>query len=628
MKSQFVALSIAAICFAAFSARAESATDPAALSYTKTIRPLLTTYCGKCHGADQAKGDISLAAFTKEDAVQSDPKLWRNVLTQLGDYTMPPKSKPQPTQAERDLLVGYLTHRLNNLDLSKLPKDPGRVTMRRLNRAEYNNTIRDLLGIESRPADVFPADGGGGGGFDNNGDTLFIPPVLMEMYLKAAGEVLAAASDDRIISSKPVAAGKDAKGAKDKRQAARESITAFASRAFRRPVEPAEVDRLMKLFNQADARGATFGAAMRLAAKGTLVSPHFLFRVEKEHPTKDAYEASDYEIASRLSYFVWASMPDAELFALAAQGKLHDDVIIDVQVRRMLKDKKSRSLAEQFGGQWLGFNALNTTAAPDRKKFPAFTPAVRDAMYEEAVEFIDSIYREDRPLLTLIDADYTFVNEPLARFYSIPKITGEEMRKISLKDANRGGVLGLAGVLTATSYPLRTSPGLRGKWVLDTLIGAPPPPPPPDVPKLPDDDAPAAGLTFRQQLEKHRANPACASCHARMDPLGFGLENFDAIGRWRTTDSTGKPVDAVGKLSTGETFTGPRELKKVLLKRKDDFTRAMTEKMLAYALGRGLETYDQAVIKRITDAVMKDGYRSTTLVAEVAKSYPMRWRKN
>ena len=623
---------VIAMVMAGVAGAARAVEPPVGTTFDKSVRPLLVKYCFNCHDADDPRGDVSLDHFKGEHVVEQDPKVWRTVLNQVAEHVMPPKAKAQPTPAERELIVGWLTHRLNNLDLSKLPKDPGRVTVRRLNRAEYNNTIRDLLGVNTRPADTFPADGGGGGGFDNNGDTLFVPPVLMEMYLKAAGEVVKAAPLERVVTMGPRPPGKDGKGGVDKRAAARESITTLATKAFRRAVEPAEIERFLKVFDVADKRGTKYEDAVRLAAKAVLVSPHFLFRIERERAgAKDAYEVSDYELASRLSYFVWASMPDDELMALAKEGKLKDGRTIDAQVRRMLKDPRSRSLAEQFGGQWLGFNALHTTATPDRRKFPQFTPALRDAMYDEAVEFVDSIFREDAPLTRLIDADYTYLNSTLARFYGMEKdkITGQEMRRVTLKDPNRGGVLGMAGILTATSYPLRTSPVLRGKWVLETLVGAPPPPAPPDVPKLPEDDAPVAGkLTFREQLEKHRTLPACASCHNRMDPLGFGLENFDAIGRWRTTDAAGKPVDAVGKLTTGEQFKGPAELKKVLLKRKDDFNRAATEKMLAYALGRGLEPYDQAAIKRIADAVAKDAYKSATLVAEVAKSYPMRWRKN
>ena len=599
------------------------AADPAAaLRFEKDVRPLLQTHCYKCHTGEKVKGDISLAPFTDDSSIQSDPKLWRTVLTQVSDYTMPPKKQTQPTVAERELLVSYITHRLNHLDLSKIKKDPGRVTIHRLNRQEYNNTLRDLLGIDVRPAETFPADGGGGGGFDNNADTLFVPPILMEMYLNAAGDALATSDFARLAPVKP-----DAR--RSKRQAARENLERFAGRAFRRPVEAQEVDRYLKLFDQADERGAGFESALNVAYKAILVSPNFLFRIEKDQPTREPYAISDVELASRLSYFIWSSMPDDELLKLAKENKLHDGPVIDAQVRRMLKDPKSKALAEYFGGQWLGVNALMTTAMPDRERFPKYTSQIRDSMYLQSIEFIDSIFREDRSILTLLDSDYTYLNQPLAALYELPRVKGEELRRVNLEGPAkiRGGILGLGAVHVITSYPLRTSPVLRGKWILETILGAPPPAPPPDVPKLAEDDSPTGALTLRQRLENHRADAACASCHARMDPLGFGLENFDPIGRWRA-DLSGHPIDAVGTLTTGESFSGPAELKKILLDKKEEFVRTFTGKLLAYALGRGLEFYDEPAIKNITDQLAGCGYKSTVLVAEIAKSYPFRYRRN
>jgi hypothetical protein len=283
--------------------------------------------------------------------------------------------------------------------------------------------------------------------------------------------------------------------------------------------------------------------------------------------------------------------------------------------------------------QWLGVTALHTTANPDRAKFPEFTTSIRDAFYEQAIAFVDSVFRQDQPVTTLIDSDYTFINKELAKFYGLerPKVKDkdDDMQRVALTDKTRarGGVLGLGAIHAVTSYPLRTSPVLRGKWILDTLIGAPPAPPPPDVPKLPEDDAPTAGLSFRQRLEKHRADNACASCHNRMDPLGFGLENFDPIGRWRN-ELAGRPVDAVGTLTSGEQFTGPNELKVILLKKKAPFARTLAQRMLAYALGRGLEAYDEAAVKKITDQLAQGEYKSTILIAEIARSYPFRYRKN
>jgi hypothetical protein len=606
-------------------ARADAPAD-----FDGKIRPLLDTYCFKCHGGEKVKSDVDLGKFKDVVAIQRDPKLWRGVLTQLNERTMPPENKPQPSEEERALLVNWIQHTLTNLDPSKFAKDPGRVTIRRLNRFEYNNTIRDLFDFGDvggiRPAEAFATDGAGGAGFDNNADTLFIPPILMEQYLTAASEVLKQVRVDRLLVAKP-------EGDVSKRDAAKKNLAHYARRAFRRPVDDAEVERYLKLFEVADARGDSFPDAVRLALKGVLVSPYFLFRVEQDRQSKEPWAVGDFELASRLSYFLWSTMPDEELLKLAQEGKLRDPAVLDAQVRRMLKDEKSKALAESFGAQWLGVRDLLTTANPDPQKFPKFNAQLRFSMFDEAVLFVDSVFRDDAPLTTLIDANYIFVNDWLAEHYGIDNRKGggngdgEVMRRVELKDGNRGGVLGLAAVLTVTSYPLRTSPVLRGKWVLQEILGAPPPPPPPDVPELPKDDAGKDGLSFRQQLELHRKEAACASCHNRMDPIGFGLENYDAVGRWRT-ELGGAAVDAAGVMTTGESFAGPAELKKVLLARKEVFVRNLTEKMLAYALGRGLEYYDQPTVKEITDALEKNGYKSSTLILEIVKSYPFRYRRN
>jgi hypothetical protein len=603
---------------------ADAADAPA--SYDTQIRPLLNTYCGKCHGAAKPKHDVNLSKFTDVASIYREPKLWRTVLAQLNERAMPPENKPQPSDAERALLIEWVQYTLNNPDPTAFAKDPGRVTVRRLNRFEYNNTVRDLFDVGVKPADAFPADGAGGGGFDNNADTLFIPPILMEQYLAAADAVLTEAKDDKVLVAKP-------SPELPKREAAKKVLSHFTFQCFRRPVSDAELDRYLRLFDLADARGDEFPAAVRLALKGVLVSPSFLFRVEQDRPGPEPWEVNDFELASRLSYFLWSTMPDDALFDLAKAGKLHEPAVLEAQVRRMLKDPKSRALAESFGTQWLGVRDLLTTANPDPQRFPAFNAQLRYSMYDEAVTFVDSVFRDDAPLTTLLDANYAFVNDWLADHYGIKDRVGggdgkgEVLRRVELKDGSRGGILGLGAVLTVTSYPLRTSPVLRGKWVLEQVLGAPPPPPPPDVPELPKDDAKKGGLSFRKQLELHRQSTQCASCHNRMDPLGFGLENYDPVGRWRT-ELAGEPVDASGVMTTGETFKGPAELKKVLLGRKDEFVRNLTEKMLAYGLGRGLEYYDQPTVKEIRDALAKNDCKSSTLVLEIVKSYPFRYRRN
>ena len=587
----------------------------------KHFHAIVENTCHKCHDAETAKGDLDLSPLKTQADFERDPRLLEKLVRFVRDREMPPPGKrPQPSEQDRQKFVDWGRHTLAHMDYSKFPKDPGRVTIHRLSRTEYNNTMRDLLGITNQPADKFPADGGGGGGFDNNADTLFVPPLLLEKYLEAAGEVLAAAPATLLVERPG--------WLKSKSAAARKNIESFAARAFRRPVEKVEADALMGLFEQATKRGESFETAVKHALKAVLVSPHFLFRIEKDRGVPEPYRLNDYELASRLSYFLWSSMPDAELFAQAAKNQLHESATLEAQVKRMLRNPKARALAENFAGQWLRVRELKTTVQPDPGRFRKFTPELREAMYAEAIEFFAAMIREDASLLTLLDADHSYLNEALALHYGLTNlnITGTELRRVTLPDKNRGGVLGMGAVLTLTSYPQRTSPVLRGKWVLEELLGQPPPPPPPDAGGLPAEDAPRNGLTFRQRLEEHRKKPQCAGCHSRLDPLGFGLENFDAIGRWRTKIGA-EPVDATGLMSSGETFTGPAELKQLLLARKDDFARNVTERMLAYALGRGVEFHDMPSIAAITDKLKNKGYRSSTLVTEIVKSYPFQFRR-
>jgi hypothetical protein len=587
--------------------------------FVRDVQPLLKQHCLECHRGAKAKGGVNLAAFTNTASLYANPKLWETSVRQIEDRQMPPKDEEQPAEAARIKLAETLTHLLDNPAPEFVVRDPGAKVIHRLNRTEYNHTVRDLLGVDTRPADRFPADGGGGGGFDNNADTLFVPPILMEKYLLAAEEVLAAAEPGRLIHARPVWFRRE-------RSVAADNVAWFARRAFRRPVEADEVERLLKLYDRARAKGHSFELALKSAYKAVLVSPSFLFRGETEQTAGAAWRINPHELATRLSYFLWSSMPDEELFRAADSGTLADAAELERQVRRMLRDPKARALAENFTGQWLGTKRLHTTVSPDRRRFPQYTDALRDAMAAEPIEFFGSLLAEDASLLRLLDADYTFANADLGKFYGLTNVTATNLVRVPLTDRNRGGIIGMAAVLTQTSYPLRTSPVLRGRWILEEVLGTPPPPPPPLVATLPADDKVKEGLTFRQRLEKHRENKNCAACHDRLDPMGFALENFDAIGRWRT-EVDKQPVDARGVLTNGEEVNGPVELKAALLKRKQLFLRHLTEKMLAYALGRGLEHYDVMSVKEIAERVAKSDYRATALVVEVARSYPFLWRR-
>lgn len=602
---------------------AVSCAFPAQGAFDSEVHPLLEKYCFKCHSGEKIKGGVDLSKYHAELDIQRDPKTWQTVLRQLREREMPPENKPQPTDEERQLLVAFTKHTLENIDYSKSVRDPGRVLIHRLSRTEYNNTIRDLCGVDLKPADKFPADGGGGGGFDNNADTLFVPPILLEKYLSAASEVIDAAftnAPNQLIAVRPGAFVTS-------RSAALKSIEAFAKRAFRGPVDGAEMDALLSLYEQQARKGMRFEDAMKAPLRAMLVSPNFLFRIEADREVSGAYRITDYELANRLSYFLWASMPDAILLQAAANGDLHEVNVLRREVERMLSDPKAHALSDNFAGQWLGIRNLRTTAQPDPGRFPTYTASLREAMYTESVEFFNSLIHDNRSVLTLLDANYTYLNEELAKHYGINDVHGTNFTRVALSDPNRGGILGMASILTLTSYPQRTSPVLRGKWVLEEVLGAPSPPPPPNAGGLPADDAPREGMTFRQRLEKHRSKPECASCHKRMDPIGFGLENFDAIGRWRT-DLGGQPVDSAGILVTGEKFHGPHELKMLMLAQKDDFARTLSEKMLAYALGRGVEYYDAPAVKQISDQLRADQYRMRTLILGICESFPFQYRRN
>jgi hypothetical protein len=620
-RARTILLCLCASTLGAPFARAEDAGQkPPPADVAKDVAELFDRYCMDCHDAETAKGGVSLPTAFDDPALLRDVRLWREVLDQLREQSMPPPGKRQPKPEEREQLSKWLRESLIRIQPNF--KDPGRVTIRRLNRPEYNNTVRDLLGVDARPADNFPSDASGGGGFDNNADTLYVPAVLLERYLRAADEVLAKADRDKIYVSRPgdgLPYG----------SAPPIVIRRFVTRAFRRPAREDEVARYVKLYQSAVDRGQAQDAAVKLALKAILVSPQFLFRIEHDREAAtEPYAIGDYELASRLSYFLWSSMPDDELFRLAGEGKLSDPSVLEQQARRMLADPKSRAMSDSFASQWLEVRLLQTVMQPASRDY---TPQLRDAMIGEAVMFVDSVFRDRLSVMTLVDADYTFVNEDLARLYGIPDVKGPELRRVSLKgNPNRGGVLGLAGVLTATSYPTRSSPVLRGRWILDDLLGASPPPPPPNVDALketPSRDETGKKRTLRQRLEKHRSKPECASCHARIDPLGFGLENFDSIGRWRDSDE-GEPVDSAGTLVSGESFRGPAELKRVLVtSKRDQFVKNLTQRLLSYSLGRGLEYYDEPAVNEILANLAKADYKADALVVEIARSYPFRFRR-
>jgi hypothetical protein len=413
----------------------------------------------------------------------------------------------------------------------------------------------------------------------------------------------------------------------DEIRCAQTILTRLARLAYRRPLRPEDSDDLLRFFREGRRQGS-FDAGIELALRRILASPQFVFRFEDDPaglPAGASYRLSDLNLASRLSFFLWSSIPDDELLKLAEQGRLTHPDVLRQQVQRMLADPRSESLVSNFGGQWLLTRNLRTTK-PNPQEFPDFDDNLRQALRRETELFLESIIREDRSVPELLTADYTFLNERLARHYGIPNIYGDRFRRVTIGDENRRGLLGQGSVLTATSYATRTSPVLRGKWVLETLLAAPPPAPPPNVPQL-KEDTEAALLSMRERMAQHRTNPSCASCHARMDPIGLALENFDAVGRWRTKGDDGAPLDTTGTLIDGTTFNGPTGLRAALLRRPQLFVGAVTEKLLTFALGRGLTASDGPAVRSIVKEAEQNDYRFSSVVWGIVNSVPFRMKR-
>jgi Protein of unknown function (DUF1592)/Protein of unknown function (DUF1588)/Protein of unknown function (DUF1587)/Protein of unknown function (DUF1585)/Protein of unknown function (DUF1595)/Planctomycete cytochrome C len=609
-------------------AAAAEGDGPPGASFGRDIVPVLKKYCTSCHGGKEPKGGFGLE-FEEGRGIlgggSPDRDLWERVADNVRSGLMPPGKRPKPTPSEAARLITWVERDLLATDCT-VRRDPGRVTLRRLNKAEYTSTIRDLLFIDGfKAAEDFPADDVGYG-FDNNGDVLSLSPVLLERYLDAAEQAVTLAFKDAGARRRLL---EPARGLKEsfynKQERAKLILEAFVPRAYRRPASAEEVARLLRFVQMSLAQdGESADRAAFLAMRAALVSPHFLFRVELDREDTGAGVAAplgEFELASRLSYFLWSSMPDDELFGRAREKTLRDD--LEGQVRRMLKDPRARALTDNFAGQWLELRGLRQVS-PDPALFPAFDERLRGAMLEESERFFEAIVREDQSILDLIDADFTFVNQRLAEHYGIPGVVGEEFRRVPLDPRRRGGILTHASILTLTSTPTRTSPVKRGVWILENILNTPPPPPPPDVPALEADGKQLRG-SLRQVMMQHRADLQCAVCHDRIDPLGLAFENYDAIGSWRDRDG-GVEIDPSGTLPDGRGFGGPEQLRLLLKERAGDFRRCLAEKLLTYALGRGLNAYDRCAVDEICAATARDD-RFSALVLAVARSQPFQYRK-
>ena len=744
-----------AVCLGLGSSAASLAATP---SFDSAVKPVLTQTCAGCHNEKLASGNLNVTAFLDPASLTAKRDAWEVIAKKVRSGEMPPKGIPKPPAEQVDAFLKVLQTEFDRADKNTKP-DPGRVTAHRLNRSEYSNTVRDLLGIVFRADEEFPPDDSGYG-FDNVGDVLTVSPALMQKYLSAAEQIASRAiggdplpkpgyfnKKDRIrrldidtiqlkdrvefdadyvvkanlighrgAKDKPVTLlisvdGKPAKtveipvqisavnqqggatqrGSQEVRlfltqgehtfraefvndedlknipkearfnngkniypetieiagpfpsketnpaqkkvlvcdpasgkACAERILTSLAHRAYRRPVAKQEVAELMSVFDRALGSGYTPAQSLQFSVTAMLVSPQFLFRVERDPKAGAVSRITDLELASRLSYFLWSSMPDEELLRLAETNKLHVPAVLDAQVKRLIADPKSAALAENFAGQWLEIRSLDAVK-PDAKKFPEWNADLKEAMRTETRLFFEAVMRDDRPISDFIDGKYTFVNEMLAKHYGIEGVTGPDFRRVELTTDQRSGVLTQGSVLTVSSYPSRTSVVLRGKYLLENILGAPPPPPPPDVPRL-NEETVGVAKSLRQQMEQHRSDAVCASCHSRMDVLGFGLENYDAIGRWRTTD--GKfPVDPAGSFPNGKAFSTPAEMKTLLHDNMPEFTRCFTQKFLTYALGRGVESFDRRTVQDIVRQTAAQDYRFQTLISAIIHSVPFQQRR-
>ncbi len=597
---------------------------------------IMDEYCVRCHMDLRLKGDINMQEALSHRPLVKQVDLWVNVLERVKNKEMPPKGKDQPTEQEFKFLENWLDQEINHFDYSQI-KDPGFESIRRLTHYEYDNTIRDLFGVDLKPSRKFPEDLSASSGFDNSANTLFIESLLMEKYLFAAEEVVDLALPENPQTEQEKASYelifvKLPDETVSESDAAQAILKRFLRRAYRRPPTTDEIASMVNIFQETRGAGISFHESINKLLKVVLISPDFLFKTELARDSNEDYKLNSWEMANRLSYFLWGSMPDDELISLADQDKLTDPDILYQQAERMLANDKADALGRTFAAQWLGFEALGVRIRLDPIDNPWCTDTLMDAMKAETWLFVNEVFRKNRSLTELVDADYTYLNEELARHYRINAegLDGDKMVRVKLEDRNRGGIFGQGSLMAITSLGKRTSPVVRGVWVLDTILGTPPPPPPPNVSEFSDEVRRQRRLTIREKMELHRQNPACMSCHSKIDPLGLSLENFDYFGRWRSVYRRGRtPIDAMGTLPNGTNFDGPIGLKQVILEQRfDDFLRQMVRKMLSYALGRQLEYYDEPVIRHIVKSVKEDGFKSQTLMREVIMSYPFQYKRN
>ena len=583
-------------------------------------RAFLQQYCQACHQGESPAAGFRSQEFETIESFRLKPGDWTRLTARVANSEMPPPGAPAPPLEEREAFLGWADATWRE-QACAADVAIGPSLLRRLNRDEYAASLRDLLDLQIDVSHALPIDGAGGEGFDNAAETLFLSPLHSEKYLEAAKFALDAAGKE-FKSRQKIFIAYPGQGLSEK-QAAQQILARFLPRAFRRPVDADTVASYVAQFQHARELELDFEPAVLFALRSALLSPRFLFHVE---PVEGEPASRQYAIASRLSYFLWGGMPDELLFDAAADGKLDDPGVLRKLVPRMLRDPRSLQFADRFVEQWLRTRELDADKAPDAELFAEYhsNEELRSDIRLQPVFFFLEVFRRNLSLETFLDSERTILTRDLVTYFGWERIEeasrkNPEWVKLPEQGVNRGGLLGMPAVLAVSSYPYRTSPVLRGAWILDSILGAPPPPPPPDVPALEETKAGDEPKSVRERLEQHRQNAVCASCHDRIDPLGFALENYDVIGGWRDEDG-GKPVDATGKLADGTEFVGPEGLKKALLERREDFLRNLTKRMLGYALGRGLTPGDACSVETILDRVQSADASSWTLIQEIVTS--------
>ncbi len=621
--------------------------DPRQKHYVRNVRPIFMESCFPCHNGEDMKAGINFDNYFFISSIIRNGELFENIIHEVENRSMPPDNRPPLTQAEVDTITYYIN---SYLQAALAEKDPGLIPPRRLNNQEYRYVIKDLFNIEVNVDSLFPSDPSGGEGFDNQAGTLYLTPLLIERYFESAEWIVEKHYENEEAWRKRVPRyrttvvdylrriwyqtfyDRDVSLEKPTEYAS-EVLYPFATLAYRRFLSQEEKSRIIEFFQEAykyfEGQNNRFDASIKESMKRILVSHNFLYRVESDPLVEGPYEVSDFELASRLSFFLWSSIPDQELLNTAYREDLHDAMVLEKEVTRMLKDPRAQRLGKQFAIQWLELKKLqNPSFQLDPETFPDFNTKLKALMVKEVELFFNHIILESKNLLDLIDSKYSFMNETLADHYGISGIEGDSMRKVTFPSQERGGVLGMAGVLTATSLPSRTSPVLRGKWVLEQILGTPPPPPPPNVPDLEaSHDSSESEVTLRVLLERHRDDPACKGCHQAMDPIGLGLENFDAMGRWREAYGNER-IDPSGVMKSGERFESPAELRNILQSQKELFAKNFSIKMLSFALGRGIIFKDSPTVKHLQNTLLESDFNSDQFIIELVNSYPFRYKKS